>query len=129
VQFNIQNQVNVLRGITICISTAPFSKLADPGLQCATNAYRDTDGDPLYFDMPAETEEKPYWAAVYCVSDKTCSFELSRVSGDGTSGGLSTGAIIGIVIGVLVVVAIVTFVVVYCVCRSSSKQKERHTSF
>jgi subtilisin family serine protease len=121
VQFYLQNTVNVLRGITICLSAASFIKLADPGLQCVTSVYQDAVHDSLYIEIPEERKEKPYWAAVYCVSNTTCSFQLSWVSSHRPIGGLSVGAIAGIVIAGVVVTGIIVAFIVWCCCCHRSK--------
>jgi hypothetical protein len=108
IQFIRKNSVHVSRGVTVCIAATPFSKLAEPGLQCVSDVYRDEIFDPLYIDLPKADGDVKYWAGVYCISNTTCEFQILWKSGDRTILGLSIAAFVTLIVGsVLFLCAIV----------------------
>jgi hypothetical protein len=104
-RFRVRRGAGISRGVGVCIGDAPFAKLADPGHGCLTDFDASGFYTQLSVEIPEETKDTPYWVAVYCISNSTCSFDLSWDTNHRTIFELSAGAIAGIAVSVVVVVA------------------------
>jgi hypothetical protein len=122
INFKRGNENGISRGVGVCVGSEPFSKLADPGVQCVTDVYAETQYEPLYIELPGETRDRQYWGVVYCISNVTCGFTLEWESGDRKLRGLSAGQIVGIVLGAVALATVIIVIIWYCCCRESESE-------
>jgi hypothetical protein len=121
VQFTAEH--NATRGVVVCISTQRFKQPAEPNVLCTTDVYGRNNSiyDPLWIEVTQTTDKLKLWTAAYCVSNSTCSFNLTWKNANQSRNGLTAEEIIAIAFGGFIVV-VGAIIAACCCCFRRNKE-------
>jgi hypothetical protein len=122
VRFDATKKTGVSRGIAVCLCRHQFQRIADPEVACVNDMGVNIQ-DPLWFPIEDGDKDMELWAAIYCVSNQTCSVGLKWQSADQRIFGMSIAVFAIIVIVVVVVIVVCIVLAVYCCCCRKKKDK------